>query len=88
MPIGNLTSQFWGNVYLSELDHLVCRTLRVPWYQRYMDDLTLFSDDAGQLCAARERIRAWLAEARGLELKTPMPDLSGPTVACTTSGTR
>lgn len=28
----------------------------MPWYQRYMDDITLASDDAGQLIEARERI--------------------------------
>jgi len=71
LPIGNLTSQFWGNVYLSELDHIVCRALRVPWYQRYMDDFTLFSDDAEELLVARERIGAWLAQERHLELKDP-----------------
>ena len=31
LPIGNLTSQFWGNVYLNELDHFVKRTLQCRW---------------------------------------------------------
>lgn len=39
LPIGNLTSQFWGNVYLHELDQVVKHRLGVRWYVRYVDDL-------------------------------------------------
>jgi len=35
LPIGNLTSQFWGNVYLDELGHFVKRRLACPDYVRY-----------------------------------------------------
>ena len=49
LPIGNLTSQFWANVYLHELDEFVNRELRCPAYLRYMDDIALFSDDKRQL---------------------------------------
>ncbi|MGB5064509.1 MAG: reverse transcriptase domain-containing protein [Candidatus Competibacter sp.] len=45
LPIGNLTSQFWGNVYLDSLDHFIKRELRCPGYVRYVDDLLLFGDD-------------------------------------------
>ena len=45
LPIGNLTSQFWGNVYLDPLDHFIKRELRCPGYVRYVDDLLLFGDD-------------------------------------------
>ena len=38
LPIGNLTSQFWANVYLNDLDHFIKRHLRVPGYVRYVDD--------------------------------------------------
>ena len=72
LPIGNLTSQWWGNLYLNDLDHFVCRTLRVPAYQRYMDDITLFSDSRQELIQARERIAAWLRQERRLELKDPL----------------
>jgi RNA-directed DNA polymerase len=53
LPIGNLTSQFWANVYLHELDIFVkhqlhCRKQRGA-YLRYMDDFVLFSDDKVQL---------------------------------------
>jgi retron-type reverse transcriptase len=49
LPIGNLTSQFWANVYLHELDKLVKHRLRCPAYLRYMDDSVLFYDDKAQL---------------------------------------
>jgi RNA-directed DNA polymerase len=49
LPIGNLTSQFWANVYLHELDMFVKHQLRCPAYLRYMDDVALFADDKAQL---------------------------------------
>ena len=49
LPIGNLTSQFWANVYLHELDKFVKYQLRCPAYLRYMDDFALFSNDKAQL---------------------------------------
>jgi hypothetical protein len=42
LPIGNLTSQFFANVFLDSLDHFVREELRVPGYVRYADDLVLF----------------------------------------------
>ena len=49
LPIGNLTSQFWANVYLNELDQFVKRQLRCSAYLRYVDDFLLFSNDKRQL---------------------------------------
>ena len=60
LPIGNLTSQFWANVYLHELDHFVKTRLRCPAYQRYMDDFVLFSDDKRQLHDWKNAIRDFL----------------------------
>lgn len=45
LPIGNLTSQFFANVYLSGFDHFVKQTLGVKKYLRYVDDFALFSDE-------------------------------------------
>lgn len=45
MPIGNLTSQLFANVYLNELDHYAKEVLRVKYYIRYMDDFVILSDD-------------------------------------------
>jgi hypothetical protein len=71
LPIGNLTSQWWGNHYLSGLDHFVKRELKIPHYQRYMDDMTLLSDSRNQLEDARAAMAEWLGRERGLELKHP-----------------
>ncbi len=49
LPIGNLTSQFWANVYLNEMDQFVKRNLKVRAYIRYVDDFVLFSDDKQEL---------------------------------------
>lgn len=48
LPIGNLTSQLWANLYLDPLDHFMKDQLRVPGYIRYMDDLLLFVDSKNQ----------------------------------------
>lgn len=62
LPIGNLTSQLWGNVYLSGLDHFIKRTLRCKGYVRYVDDLLLFGDSKETLWdwkrAVEERLLA------------------------------
>jgi len=41
LPIGNLTSQLWANVYLNELDHFVKERLKMKYYVRYMDDFII-----------------------------------------------
>lgn len=70
LPIGNLTSQLFANAYLDALDHFVKRTLKVPTYVRYLDDLAIFGNRAGALEAWAEEMRAWCREERGLELRT------------------
>ncbi|MCD4673732.1 MAG: RNA-directed DNA polymerase [Anaerolineaceae bacterium] len=64
LPIGNLTSQFWGNVYLSKLDHFIKRELKCKGYVRYVDDMLLFSDSKSQLHEWREAVIAQLAALR------------------------
>jgi retron-type reverse transcriptase len=64
LPIGNLTSQFWANVYLHELDRFVVRELRWDAYVRYVDDFLLFADSKPELWAARRRIEAFLPALR------------------------
>ena len=71
LPIGNLTSQWWGNHYLSGFDHFIKRELEIPHYQRYMDDAALFADSRSQLVEAREAAAEWLATERRLRLKNP-----------------
>ena len=60
LPIGNLTSQFFANVFLDGLDHFVTEVLRAP-YLRYVDDFALFHDDPSVLAICRDRIATWLA---------------------------
>jgi len=64
LPIGNLTSQFWANVYLNNLDHFIKRELKCPAYLRYVDDFLLFSDEKKCLHDWRDAIIEKLAEIR------------------------
>ena len=80
LPIGNLTSQLFANVYLDRFDHFVTEVLRVP-YLRYVDDFALFDDDPARLAAWRDRAEAFLARRR-LSLhptKTHMAATAAPT---------
>jgi hypothetical protein len=64
LPIGNLTSQWFGGVYLTAFDHWVKETLRCPGYVRYVDDFLLFADDKAQLAEWRAAIVGRLLEHR------------------------
>lgn len=64
LPIGNLTSQFWANVYLNELDHFAKRDLKCSAYLRYVDDFLLFSNDKAELRRWRRQIITFLAVMR------------------------
>jgi retron-type reverse transcriptase len=61
LPIGNLSSQFFANVLLDDLDQFVKHRLRAPTYIRYVDDFVLLHPDARWLNQAREKIEARLA---------------------------
>ena len=52
MPIGNLTSQFFANVYLNELDKFVKHQLRAEFYIRYVDDFILLNP-------SKEKLLSW-----------------------------
>jgi RNA-directed DNA polymerase len=64
LPIGNLTSQSFANIYLNGLDHFVKEHLRIPAYLRYVDDFVLFSHDRAQLVAARPAMEDYLRSLR------------------------
>ena len=64
LPIGNLTSQFFANIYLNPLDHFVKEELRVKGYVRYADDFVVFARDKAELWAWREAIEGQLGELR------------------------
>ena len=58
LPLGNQTSQFFGNVMLNPLDHFVTQHLRCSSYVRYADDFLVFAHNKTEL----HRIRAAIAE--------------------------
>jgi retron-type reverse transcriptase len=64
LPIGNLTSQFFANVYFDPIDHFAKESLHCRGYLRYMDDLCLFSDSKAELHAWRTEIEGRLAGLR------------------------
>ena len=64
LPIGNLTSQFWANVYLNDFDQFVKRDLKCKGYIRYVDDFLLFSDDRQELSRWRKQVIGKLSESR------------------------
>ena len=68
MPIGNLTSQLFANVYLSELDHFVKEECGVKYYIRYMDDFVILYDDKRVLKNLLEDVEYYLRVALRLRL--------------------
>lgn len=65
LPMGNLTSQFFANLYLSKFDHFVKEKLQVKGYIRYVDDFVLFHNDKKELAAIKDAITLFLQkEAR------------------------
>lgn len=64
LPIGNLPSQHWANVYLHGLDMFAKHTLRVKAYLRYNDDFLLFAADKKQLHTWRVAIVEFLQSLR------------------------
>lgn len=69
LPIGNLTSQWFANVYLDGFDHHAKETMRLPGYIRYMDDMVLFAETKAACWQALDEAERWLRQERGLELK-------------------
>lgn len=77
LPIGNLTSQLWGNYYLDGLDHFITEQLEHGSYVRYTDDFLLFGNSKTRLWETRQKIvdqlgliRLTLAEPKSRILKT------------------
>ncbi len=68
MPLGNLTSQFFANVYLNELDQFVKHELKVKYYIRYVDDFILLHHSENQLIEWKKEIRIFLNKKLKLEL--------------------
>ena len=69
LPIGNLTSQHFANLYLGELDHFLKDYLGCKGYLRYMDDMLLFGANRQELLTVFAQIESFLQERLYLELK-------------------
>lgn len=65
LPIGNLSSQFFANVHLNDLDQFIKHQVGARHYTRYVDDFVLLHESPQWLNTARERIEAWLPERLG-----------------------
>jgi RNA-directed DNA polymerase len=67
LPIGNLTSQYFANLYLNDIDYWLKQELGVPAYLRYVDDLVLLADSKACLWGYRDQLHKQLVEL-GLSL--------------------
>jgi len=68
LPIGNLTSQLFANIYLDAFDHYVKRDLKIKYYGRYVDDVVIVHSDKSYLKAIVPEIRKNLLETLRLQL--------------------
>ncbi len=64
IPIGNLTSQFFANVYLDGFDHFVKEQLKCRHYIRYVDDFVAFDNSKTRLSEIKERMEEYLDSIR------------------------
>uniref|UniRef100_A0A6M3KU29 Putative reverse transcriptase n=1 Tax=viral metagenome TaxID=1070528 RepID=A0A6M3KU29_9ZZZZ len=62
VPIGNYTSQWFGNLYLNELDQWLKHEWKIKHYIRYCDDFVLFHNDKQLLQKMKNEIEAFIAE--------------------------
>lgn len=69
VPIGNYLSQFFANLYLAELDHLVKEDVRVKYYYRFADDIVILAADKPRLHSLLVYINHYLHDRRNLAIK-------------------
>lgn len=72
LPIGNLSSQYFANHYLTVLDHFIKEKLRCKAYVRYMDDMVLWHSDKDYLKAAKKAIENFVETTLKCTLKPPL----------------
>ena len=60
MPLGNLTSQFFANIYLNELDYFIKHKLKAEYYIRYVDDFVILHKNRKQLEVWKDQIGKFL----------------------------
>lgn len=64
IPIGNYLSQYFGNLYLSGMDHWIKETLHCKYYFRYCDDLVILGADKARLHLVRTEIEQYLVRLK------------------------
>jgi len=69
IPIGNLTSQLFANIYLNELDDFVKHKLKVRHYIRYVDDFIILAKNKDYLHEIWQKIRNFLHDEMFLRLE-------------------
>lgn len=69
LPIGNLTSQYFANHYLSSFDHYIKEKIKISGYVRYMDDMVFWSNDYNELKNISSNIFEFLENQLQLEIK-------------------
>lgn len=60
MPLGNMTSQFFANVYLNDLDQFIKHRLKMKYYLRYVDDFVILHEDKKILEDCKNKIEKYL----------------------------
>jgi len=68
VPIGNYTSQWFGNIYLNELDQYVKHVYKVKNYVRYCDDFLFFHNDKAELRRIAKDLKIFLDKTLGLKM--------------------
>ncbi len=68
LPLGNVTSQLFSNIYLNELDQFVKHKLKVRHYVRYCDDFVILADNKEYLESLVPKLAEFLREGLKLEL--------------------
>ncbi len=68
MPIGNLTSQVFANIYMNDFDHYVKEKLKCRYYGRYVDDFFILHRDKEYLKSLIPKLRDYLRQQSGLVL--------------------
>lgn len=68
MPVGNLLSQLFANIYLNELDQYCKHVLKIKYYIRYMDDIVILCDDLDKIHYYHDMIETYLSQKLKLDL--------------------
>lgn len=68
LPLGNVTSQLFANIYLNELDQFVKHRLKVKYYLRYCDDFIILTENRGFLMRLISIISQFLKEKLDLSI--------------------